>query len=223
MVESVTSAIPASRWRPSRLTRITGVIALLVVIVLATGFVLWHRSPIDLGRAGSVAHAELIKHWQAGEVVVLVRHAERCDRSSNPCLGPADGITRLGSESAAAVGQGFVRLGMSQTDVFTSPMTRTQQSAHYMFGKEAASQEWLASCGAALRNDVIAHKIPHRNSVLVTHSGCISDFEKQTGFPHASFTDYSSALFVSIDANGQLQVLGVLNDTDWHSLLSEKP
>jgi phosphohistidine phosphatase SixA len=214
--------MPAGRWLPSRLSRIISLSAVLVVAILVTGFVLWHRSPTDLGNAGAKAQAELIRHWQAGEVVVLVRHAERCDRSSNPCLGPSDGITQLGSQSAAAVGQGFVRLGMAQTDVYTSPVTRTEQTAHYMFGKAAATQEWLASCGSTLRNDVVAHKIPHRNTVLVTHSGCISDFEKQTGFQHASTSEYSSSLFVSIDGDGQLQVLGILNDVDWHSLLSAK-
>lgn len=183
---------------------------------------MWHRSPVNLGSAGSQARAELIQHWRAGDVVVLVRHAERCDRSSNPCLGPADGITQLGSQSAAAVGQGFVRLGMAQTDVFTSPVTRTEQTARFMFGQEAVAQGWLASCGKTLRDDVIAHKVAHRNTVLVTHSGCISDFEVQTGFKHATTSEYSSSLFASIGQDGQLNVLGILNDADWHSLLSDK-
>ncbi|MGE8146689.1 histidine phosphatase family protein [Pseudomonas frederiksbergensis] len=222
MFESVSSVMPIRRWRPSRLTRIFSLSALLITAALATGFVVWHRSPANLGSANAQARAELLQHWRAGEVVVLVRHAERCDRSSNPCLGPADGITRLGSESAVAVGRGFTRLGMAQTDVFTSPVTRTAQTAHAMFGKEAVTQHWLASCGATLRNDVVAHKVAHRNAVLVTHSGCISDFEVQTGFKHATTSEYSSSLFASLDADGQLKVLGVLNDADWHSLLSDK-
>ncbi|MFJ2682909.1 histidine phosphatase family protein [Pseudomonas sp. NPDC087342] len=222
MFESVSSAIPTRRWLPSRIIRIISLSALLMTAALVTGFVVWHRSPTDLGSANARARAELLQHWRAGEVVVLVRHAERCDRSSNPCLGPADGITRLGSESASAVGQGFKQLGMAQTDVFTSPVTRTEQSAHFMFGKEALTQQWLASCGTTLRNDVVAHKVAHRNTVLITHSGCINDFEVQTGFKHADASQYSSSLFASIGADGQLKVLGVLNDADWHSLLNDK-
>lgn len=222
MIESVSSTLPSRRWKSSRFIRMFSVSAMLLTAALVTGFVVWHRSPFNLGSAGALARAELLQHWRAGEVTVLVRHAERCDRSSNPCLGPADGITQLGSQSAAMVGQGFMRLGMARSDVFTSPVTRTEQTAHYMFGKEAASQNWLASCGATLRNDVIAHKIAHRNAVLVTHSGCISDFEAQTGYKHATFSEYSSSLFVSINANGQLQVLGILNDADWPVLLSDK-
>lgn len=217
MLKTVSPATSAPR-QGSRLTRVVAISGSLLVAALVTGFVMWHTSPANLGSADAQAHAELLKHWQAGEVVVLVRHAERCDRSSNPCLGPADGITRLGSETATAVGQGFMGLGMAQTDVFTSPVTRTQQTAHAMFGKDAVAQEWLASCGTALRNDVVAHKVAHRNSVLVTHSGCISDFEKETGFKHAADSEYTSSLFVSIDAQGQLKVLGILQPEDWPSL-----
>nr|WP_223484314.1 histidine phosphatase family protein [Pseudomonas sp. A-RE-19] len=185
------------------------------------GFVLWPRSPVNLGTAGPEVTNSLIDRWQAGEVVVLVRHTERCDQSSNPCLGPPDGITRVGSDAATAVGQGFMHLGMAQTDVLSSPATRTVQTSHYMFGQDAVTQEWLAICGETMRNDVVKNKHAHRNLVLVTHSGCISDFEAQTGFEHAKTSEYGSALFVAI-ADGQPQVLGIVNATDWHSLLSGK-
>ncbi|MHC8294176.1 lipopolysaccharide core heptose(II)-phosphate phosphatase PmrG [Pseudomonas sp. LB3P58] len=204
-----------------RLTRLTLSAVALIAVALVTGFVLWPRSPVNLGTTGSDATTRLINQWQAGEIIVLVRHTERCDRSANPCLGPADGITRVGSDAAVAVGQGFQRLGMDQTDVLSSPVTRTAQTSHSMFGKDAMTQEWLASCGKTLRNDVVAHKRAQHNLVLVTHSGCISDFEAQTGFKHAASSEYGSSLFVRIDANGQLQVLGILNAGDWHSLFKD--
>lgn len=206
----------------SRLIKLVTATTTLVIAVLVMGFVLWPRSPINLATAGSEVTSSLVDRWQAGEVAVLVRHTERCDQSSNPCLGPADGITRVGSDAAAAVGQGFMHLGMAQTDVLSSPATRTAQTSHYMFGKDAVTQEWLVSCGKTLRNDVVAHKQTRRNLVLVTHSGCISDFEAQAGFEHAKTSKYGSSLFVHIAADGQLQVLGVVNATDWQSLLQGK-
>ncbi|WP_411740770.1 histidine phosphatase family protein [Pseudomonas sp. A-RE-19] len=205
----------------SRLIKLVSVAATLVIATLVMGFVLWPRSPVNLGTAGPEVTNSLIDRWQAGEVVVLVRHTERCDQSSNPCLGPPDGITRVGSDAATAVGQGFMHLGMAQTDVLSSPATRTVQTSHYMFGQDAVTQEWLAICGETMRNDVVKNKHAHRNLVLVTHSGCISDFEAQTGFEHAKTSEYGSALFVAI-ADGQPQVLGIVNATDWHSLLSGK-
>jgi phosphohistidine phosphatase SixA len=206
----------------SRLFGLTGLIVVLVIIAGVTGFAFWPRSPVNVVTAGAATKADLLQRWQAGEVVALVRHTERCDRSTNPCLGPADGITQAGSVAAAAVGQGFLRLGLSQTNVLSSPVTRTVQTSHYMLGKDAMTQEWLSICGKTLRNDVVAHKVAHRNLVLVTHSGCIHEFEAQTGFKHVKKSEYGSSLFVSISADGKLQVLGIVNANDWDSLLSEK-
>lgn len=188
---------------------------ILMTGILVSGFVFWPRTPMDLGHASSSVTAEWHKAWQAGEVVALVRHTERCDRSSNTCLGPADGITQVGSIAATSVGEGFIKLGMQQAQVFSSPLTRTAQTAHYMFGEDASTQDWLEICGPTMRNDVVAHKNARHNLVLVTHSGCISDFEKQTGFPHAATAEYGSALLVRIDANGQLKVLGIMSPEAW--------
>jgi phosphohistidine phosphatase SixA len=212
VVESTLPAFTSRRWIRSRINKAFVVSGLLIMTTLTTAFVMWPRSALDLGTAGP----------HAGEVVLLMRHAERCDRSNHTCLGPTDGITQPGVESAAAVGQGFMRLGMSQTDVFSSPTTRTRQTADALLGKDTVSQEWLRSCGKTLRDEVAAHKVAERNMVLVTHSGCISDFEGQTGFKHATSSEYSSALFVRIDSDGQTKVLGKLNAEDWDSLLSEK-
>jgi len=206
--------------RTLRLGRLLTVIGSVLVIALVSGFVWVTRSPVNLGQSGQAARTDLTHAWQAGEVAVLVRHAERCDRSDNLCLGPADGITQVGNDSAAAVGKGFMGMGMQQAQVFTSPLTRTVQTAHAMFGQDATAQNWLESCGPTLRNDVVAHKVAHHNLVLVTHSGCISDFEKQVGFPHAVAAEYGSALFVRIDDKGELKVLGIMNADAWSRLNS---
>ncbi|MHC8320509.1 lipopolysaccharide core heptose(II)-phosphate phosphatase PmrG [Pseudomonas sp. GB2N2] len=205
----------------SRLTKLAFVGALLTTVVLVTGVVRWPRSPANLGNSAHTANAEFLQRWHAGEIVALVRHTERCDRSGNPCSGPADGITDVGTQAATVLGKHFEQLGMEQVDVLSSPITRTAQTSHFMFGRDAVAQDWLATCGASLRNDVVAHKRARHNLVLVTHSGCISDFEAQTGFRHAPTSEYGSSLFVAIDANGALQVLGILNAEDWPSFLNK--
>jgi hypothetical protein len=151
MAHYLSRTLPTTQTITSRLIKLVAVAATLVIAALVMGFVWWPRSPVNLGTAGSEVTSNLVHRWQAGEVVVLVRHAERCDRSNNPCLGPADGITRVGSDAAIAVGQGFMHLGMAQTDVLSSPATRTAQTSHFMFGKDAITQEWLVSCGKTLR------------------------------------------------------------------------
>jgi hypothetical protein len=71
-------------------------------------------------------------------------------------------------------------------------------------------------------DDVSAHKVAHRNLVLVTHSECIRDFESQMGFKHAPTSEYTSSLFVSIDAAGLPQVVGIMNAQDWQSVLDKR-
>jgi phosphohistidine phosphatase SixA len=204
--------------RTPRFRLLIAVACVIAMAILVSGFVGWPRSPTDLDHAGRSTTAEWIQAWRAGEVVALVRHTERCDRSSNTCLGPADGITEVGSSAAQEVGQGFVRLGMQQAAVLSSPLTRTAQTAQYMFGHDALAEDWLATCGPTLRDEIIARKVAQQNLVLVTHSGCISDFEKQSGFPHAIAAEYGSSLLVRIDKRKQLTVLGIINTPFWQTL-----
>ncbi|MEB0039914.1 MULTISPECIES: histidine phosphatase family protein [unclassified Pseudomonas] len=196
---------------------------LVLCIVLVMGFVWWPKSLTDLGKHENMITAGVYSHWQQGDIVALVRHAERCDRSSNPCLGPADGITQAGSDTAVLVGKAFNRLGMSNTDVMSSPLHRTAQTSFAMFGKASPNQEWLVNCEHAMLDNVLTHKTAHRNMVLVTHSGCMSALEKELGFPHAKTSEYASTFLVSIGADGRPKVLGFINYQDWASTLDKKP
>ncbi|WP_232434425.1 histidine phosphatase family protein [Pseudomonas asplenii] len=221
VILSAVQSVPPQPLKP-RVKSTLLAIGMTLVALMATGFVLWPKSPLDLAVRDHMHSAGLYAQWKTGDVIVLVRHAERCDRSSNPCLGPEDGITQLGNRSAADVGKAFQQVGMNNTDVLSSPTTRTVQTAEAMFGKSAITADWLVSCGAALGQDALAHKAAHRNLVLVTHSGCIDDLEKQLGYRHVPKSEYTSSVFVSVGADGQLKMLGILNAEDWQTALSMK-
>ncbi|MFJ3483070.1 histidine phosphatase family protein [Pseudomonas sp. NPDC090202] len=194
------------------------VFMILLLLVLTTGYMFWPRSPVDLSRGDAMDSAGLYARWSAGDVIVVVRHAERCDRSSNQCLGPADGITQYGSRVSADVGSSLGALGLEQTDVITSPATRTAQTAFYMFGHAVQTQDWLYDCEKFDMNQIAAHKTSHHNLVLVTHSGCIGQLEKQQGYPHSDMSEYDSALFIAPDAQGHLRILGKLNPESWKQI-----
>jgi len=194
----------------------------LLVAALVMGFVAWPTSPMLLAQGDQLQKSGVLQHWQAGEIVVLVRHAERCDQSNNPCLGPADGITEVGRDAARQVGQALDSLGLADTDLLTSPATRTVQTAHYLSAQVVPQQEWLAACGASMGAEVRAHKTAQRNLVLVTHSGCISDFEAQNGFKNARKAEYTSALFAAVGPDRKLHILGTVNDVDWPKVLSNQ-
>lgn len=210
----------------ARLKKVALAVVLLLIVVLIMGFVWWPKSLVNLAQGDNMTTAGVYSQWEAGDVVVLVRHAERCDRSSHPCLGPADGITQIGSATAVALGKALNTLGMTRTDTFTSPLPRTVQTAYAMIGKSAVEQAWLVDCEQSpqiMLKNVLAHKVPHRNLVLVTHSGCISKFEKQLGFAHAPSSEYSSSLFLSLGSDNKPTALGILNVEDWQSVLDKKP
>lgn len=213
MTADSTSQYPLPRWR--------GLILLIVLTVgglLVAGFAVWPPSPTELNEASQRELGEFVARWKAGDVVVLVRHAERCDRSSHTCLGPADGITQAGRDEAVQVGARFVGLGMGAADVLSSPLTRTAQTAQAMFPYASREQDWLMNCEVDMAKDIKAHKVGGRNLLLVTHSGCIGQFEAQMGFAHASTAEYTSALIVTLGSEGKLKVLGVINPRDWGAI-----
>lgn len=108
---------------------------LAVIVLLLAGFMLWPASPRDLGIGDRLLNSQVIPAWRNGELIVLVRHEERCDRSANPCFAAPEGLTVLGTQRAEEVGKAFKVLGMENSDVIASPALRTAQTSHFMFGK----------------------------------------------------------------------------------------
>lgn len=202
----------------NRARKILVTLAALCCLGLTTGYMFWPRSPLHLGQDDNMSASRLRADWDRGAVVVLVRHAERCDRSSNPCLGPEDGITTLGSQVSTEVGRSLKDLGLDRTDIISSRATRTEQTALYMFGYPVQTQEWLSDCEQFMLDEVAAHKASNRNLILITHRGCMSHLESRQGYWDADSSEYNSALFLSLDDHQKLKVQGVLNPDEWERL-----
>ena len=197
-------------------------LGIAVIGLLLTASLLWPASPRDLGVGNRLMTSQVLPLWRDGDVIVLVRHEERCDRSTNPCLGPAEGVTVNGSQHAENLGKAFKSLGMDGTDTLASPAIRTAQTARFMFGKTDTTASQTAVCGAAMGEELLSNKQPGRNLVFVTHSGCIADFETALGFPHARFPEYGSALFVQVLPNGKFKSLGIVKNPDWPNALKQR-
>jgi len=196
-------------------------LGLAVLAVLLTCALFWPTSPRDLGVGNRLLTSQVLPLWRDGDLIVLVRHEERCDRSTNPCLGPMEGLTASGSQQAETLGRAFKTLGMEGSDVLASPAIRTAQTLRFMFGKNELTSGQQAVCGAAMGEELLSHKTPGHNLVFVTHSGCIADFESTLGFPHATFPQYGSALFVQVLPNGKFKALGIVNNSDWPTALKQ--
>ncbi|KAB0570386.1 histidine phosphatase family protein [Pseudomonas palleroniana] len=205
------------RWKKARLS----LACVAVIGLLLAGFLFWPTTPVDLGVGNRLVTSGVLASWRNGDLIVLVRHEERCDRSSNPCFGPAEGLTINGTQQATNLGKAFNTLGMENTDVLASPATRTAQTAQFMFGKATLLSSPSAICGKAMGEELLPHKEPGRNLVVVTHSGCISDLQTELGYPHADAAEYGSALFVQVLPNGKLKAVGSMKTEEWAAALKQ--
>jgi phosphohistidine phosphatase SixA len=205
----------------SRRTRATLLGALCIALVLAA-LGLWSAMATPLTNLGSpqqMQRSGAYEQWAKGAVIVLVRHAERCDRSHGACLGDPSGITVAGSQAADALGDGLQRLGLASTDTLVSPEVRTRQTARFIFDNPVTPQPWLARCDSSFAQAALDHKRAGRNLVLVTHSGCIDQFERQLGVAAGERSAaYASALFVTLDEAGKPRILGQIQANAWRNL-----
>ncbi|VVN98504.1 histidine phosphatase family protein [Pseudomonas fluorescens] len=201
--------------------RNAAVILVSAVFVLAlTLFLLKPAAVPDLANGNASVVAQLKADWAKGEMIVLVRHVERCDHSRATCLGSADGITERSRNVAAAIGSQFRRLDLSQADIYNSPLTRAAQTSSYMFNKVSSGQDWLIRCKGHMLSDALSHKVPGRNLILVTHSECMSQLESDMKFS-SSTLGYGASLFVSTAGiAGKPQMLGFIEASDWDSIQS---
>jgi phosphohistidine phosphatase SixA len=211
-----------SRFFPQTLRLRAKHFALIVTTLLLGAVTLWFlmATPVmDLGAGDNMIKSELKETWMQGSIVVLIRHAERCDRSANPCLGDAEGITVNGSNAAIAVGTGLRQLGLDKARLIASPTIRTRQTADLISGGTVATQEWVSECDSAFKDAVIAHKSPNENLILITHSGCIDHFERQMGVRAGDRSSaYTQTLFVKMDGKHEPRILGSLNAAQWKEL-----
>ena len=207
----------------SRLTRYRNTAVVLASALLVIPLTLWLLRPAavpDLAH-GNVAGAQaLAADWAKGDVIVLVRHVERCDHSTAACLSGNDGITNRSRRVAVDVGSQFQRLGLNNADIYNSPIIRAAQTSGYMFNKVGVGEDWLISCKGTMLRDALAHKVAGRNLILVTHSECMAQLEKDLKLP-TSTLGYGASLFISAETSQAPRMLGFIEASDWRSVTTE--
>ena len=192
--------------------------ALLLMILIGWAlFVVLRPSMPDLSYGERADIESLLSEWRDGDLIVVIRHLERCDRSDVPCLrDDPGGITARSVEAAQALREDYYQLGLDKTDIYFSPMTRTAQTSELVFD-QARVQDWLYQCRKAgdLFQSAIRNKAPGRNLVLVTHSSCIDKFENALGFD-SEVPQYGSSIFVHADDEPiKPRLIGFVDPDDW--------
>ena len=204
----------------SRFARYRNAAVVLASALLVIPLTVWllHTAAVPDLAHGNVAGARaLATGWAKGNVIVLVRHVERCDHSSAACLNGNDGITDRSRSVAVGVGAQFEQLGLDKADIYNSPMIRTAQTAGYMFNKVGVGEDWLINCKGTMLRDALAHKVAGRNLILVTHSECIAQLERDLKLP-TSTLGYGASLFISARTPQAPRMLGFIEASDWRSV-----
>ncbi|MFV3289951.1 histidine phosphatase family protein [Pseudomonas sp. NY11955] len=227
MLQGVIDKSPTSRLvQVSRLpwgTALLAVLGLLFILGVAAAWAHARTAIPNLGNPHHLQRSGLEAAWAKGSVIVVVRHAERCDRSSGACLGDPSGITVAGSQVAANVGHGLQHLGLGVADVWASPEVRTRQTAQAMFGQTIATQNWLNQCDGHFADNAFAHKRSGHNLVLVSHSGCMERLEQALDVPSSAISNsYASALFITQGSDGKAKLLGQMAASEWRKLVDAK-
>ncbi|MFW0758240.1 histidine phosphatase family protein [Pseudomonas sp. H11T01] len=198
--------------------KVAAVLLSALFVIALTVFLLRPAAVPDLAHGNASGLALLREGWAKGDMIVLIRHVERCDHSKAACLDSADGITERSRSVAMAIGAQFQHMGLDKADIYNSPLTRAVQSSSYMFNKVSAAQEWLINCKGRMLTDALSHKVAGRNLILVTHSECMAELEKEMKFS-TSTQGYGASLFVSTAGiAGKPQMLGFVEAADWPSV-----
>jgi len=207
----------------SRLARYRNAMVIVASLLLVIPLTVWLLRPAavpDLSHGNVAGARALAAGWAKGDMIVLVRHVERCDHSTAPCLIGNDGITDRSRSVAVGVGAQFERLGLNKTDIYNSPIIRAAQTSSYMFNKVGVGEDWLINCRGSMLRDALAHKVAGRNLILVTHSECMAELEKELKLPTATL-GYGASLFISAEKPQEPRMLGSIEASDWHSVTTE--
>ena len=169
----------------------------------------------DLNHSSKAQVSGLLSDWHRGNVIVLVRHLERCKRVDSPCLDGRAGITARSTPIGENMGKEFRQLGLSNADIYNSPLKRTAQTAQLMFNQTTEKQDWLYQCNGAFMSEVLQRKVTGRNLILVTHSSCIDEVEAALGLSESD-PDYGGSLFISTSEDKtQNKAIGYIDADDW--------
>ena len=111
-------------------------------------------------------------------------------------------------------------MGLAHADIYSSLLTRSRQTADAMFTRPVEAQDWVFNCRGKMLSDVLKHKVPGRNLVLVTHSECMDELESQMHVPTETTFSYGASLFINVEgASAQPQMLGYVETKDWNAIM----
>lgn len=196
-------------------------LAVATVVFSASQF--WKNpKPVDLSESPFALTSNMLAEWQDGDLIVFVRHLERCSRVDVACMqDEPSGITQRASTIGLQMRKHFAELGLHATDIYSSPLTRTSQTSALLFAQPTANKDFLYQCKESFVQDALANKNPGRNLVLVTHSSCMDEVSETLAYAEVDY-GYGAAVFLNVDNATEPNVLGFVDADDWSITLEPR-
>lgn len=199
--------------------KLLGAVLTVSALTFAGNQLFEEAKPADLSESPFALTANMLAEWQDGDVIVFVRHLERCSRVDAACLNEqSSGITQRATATGLELRAQFLGLGLTATDIYSSPLTRTSQTSALLFADPVANEDFLYQCKDNFVQDALAKKIPGRNLVLVTHSSCMDEVNESLNYNEVDY-EYGTAVFINVESDTQQQILGFIDADDWSKAL----
>ena len=199
--------------------KLLGAVLTVSALTFAGNQLFEEAKPADLSESPFALAANMLAEWQEGDVIVFVRHLERCSRVDAACLNEqSSGITQRATATGLELRAQFLGLGLTATDIYSSPLTRTSQTSALLFADPVANEDFLYQCKDNFVQDALAKKIPGRNLVLVTHSSCMDEVNESLNYNEVDY-EYGTAVFINVESDTQQQILGFIDADDWSKAL----
>ncbi|WP_205340501.1 histidine phosphatase family protein [Denitrificimonas caeni] len=193
----------------------------VIALAFAVSQIWADPKPADLSESPFALTANLLAEWQDGDVIVFVRHLERCSRVEAACLGEPTGITQRATTIGLELREQFLGLGLESADIYSSPLIRTSQTSELVFAAPVTHEDFLYQCKENFVQDALAKKIPGRNLVLVTHSSCMDEVNEHLDYADLDY-EYGASVFMNVESHAKQQILGFIDADDWSMTLAPK-
>ena len=213
---------PMSHYLKTCQAKLIGGALAVAALAFSANQLLAGPTPADLSESPFALTSNMLAEWQDGDLIVFVRHLERCSRVDVACMqDEPSGITQRSSTVGLHMRAQFAELGLSATDVYSSPLTRTSQTSTLLFAEPTASEDFLYQCKESFVQDALAKKTPGRNLVLVTHSSCMDEVNESLAYAEVDY-EYGAAIFLNVENATEHNILGFIDTDDWSRTLEPR-
>ena len=197
------------------------IITSLVLACIATYAAIEYRKSDDCPPLAEdpVRWNRLVSQWQKNNVIMVLRHATKCEKDVPPCIDGNEVLTQRGRLEAALIGEGVQSSLMGEYLVSHSYLNRTRDTALIAFGTSTPKAELSKSCKLSFENYVQSLET-NTNHILVTHSSCINslkrlDGERLIGFNTGKDPHFGIAAFLENKPEGKPELIGCMCPTNW--------